>query len=121
MGWALYLPEEWCEDAERRRKAKIPDEIAFKTKPELGVELVERAAGWEIPPAPVLGDSAYGDNTELRERLHGAGREYVLSVSPETTVFAPETVVRGARAHGPGGPAAAAARGRTASPRRSAS
>src|SRR4029077_12759676 len=25
LGWALYLPEEWCADAERRRKAKIPD------------------------------------------------------------------------------------------------
>jgi SRSO17 transposase len=94
LGWALYLPEEWCEDAERRAKAKIPDEVSFMTKPELGVELVERAAGWELPAAPVLGDQAYGDNTELRERLHDAGREYVLSVGAATTVFAPETVFR---------------------------
>lgn len=92
LGWALYLPEEWCQDEERRRKAKIPGEVTFETKPELGVELCERAAGWEIPKAPVLGDCAYGDNTELRERLHAAEREYVLSVSAETTVFAPETV-----------------------------
>jgi SRSO17 transposase len=91
LGWALYLPEDWCEDAERRRKAKIPAEIEFKTKPELGVELIERAAGWEVAAAPVLGDCAYGDKTELRERLHRAGREYVLSVSAEATVFAPET------------------------------
>ena len=27
LGWALYLPEDWCEDAERRRKAKIPAEV----------------------------------------------------------------------------------------------
>ncbi len=92
LGWALYLPEEWCEDSERRRKAKIPDEVVFKTKPELGVELVERAAGWEIPNAPILGDCAYGKNTELRERLDDAGLEYVLSVSEEVSVFAPETV-----------------------------
>ncbi len=26
LGWALYLPEEWCEDSERRRKAKVPVE-----------------------------------------------------------------------------------------------
>jgi len=91
LGWALYLPEEWCADAERRAKAKIPEAIEFKTKPELGVELIERAAGWEIPAAPVLGDCAYGDNTELRERLHDAGREYVLSVSAETNVFGPQT------------------------------
>jgi SRSO17 transposase len=91
LGWALYLPEEWCEDGERRRKAKIPDEVTFKTKPELGGELIERAAGWEVPKAPVLGDAAYGDNSELRKRLGAAGTEYVFSVSAETTVFEPET------------------------------
>ena len=92
LGWALYLPEEWCEDAERRKKAKIPGEVVFKTKPELAAELVERAAGWEIAKAPVLGDCAYGKNTALRERLHDAGLEYVLSVSEEVSVFAPETI-----------------------------
>jgi len=91
LGWALYLPEEWCSDAERRAKAKIPAEVAFKTKPELGVELLKSASGWDLPVAPVLGDAAYGNNTELRDELHGAGLEYVLSVSPETTVFAPQT------------------------------
>lgn len=91
LGWALYLPEEWCSDAERRAEAKIPDEVVFKTKPELGVELIERAAEWELAAAPVLGDSAYGDNTGLRRRLDAAGREYVLAVSPTSGVFAPET------------------------------
>lgn len=91
LGWALYLPEEWCADEERRAKAKIPDEVAFKTKPELGAELVERASGWEVAVAPVLGDAAYGDNTELRERLNDAECEYVLSVSAEAAVFAPGT------------------------------
>jgi SRSO17 transposase len=91
LGWALYLPEEWCEDADRRQQAKIPADVVFKTKPQLGVELVERAAGWEVPKAPVLGDQAYGDNTALRERLHDAQREYVLSVGAETKVFGPAT------------------------------
>jgi SRSO17 transposase len=91
LGWALYLPEEWCEDGERRRAAKVPDDVTFKTKPELGVELVERAAEWEIPAAPLLGDCAYGENTDLRRRLDAAGSEYVLSVSPQLAVFAPET------------------------------
>jgi SRSO17 transposase len=92
LGWALYLPEEWCGDAERRREAKIPDEVAFKAKPELGVELVERAGGWEIPPAPVLGDQAYGDDSKLRARLDDRGLEYVLSVGPSASVFEPQTV-----------------------------
>ena len=92
LGWALYLPQEWCDDPERRRRAKIPESVSFKTKPELGVELIERTVDWEVPDAPVLGDCAYGDKTELRSRLDTAGRRYVLSVSGDTTVFAPETV-----------------------------
>ena len=91
LGWALYLPEDWCADQQRRRKAKIPAEVVFKTKPELGVELVERAAGWDVPKAPVLGDHAYGENTWLRDRLDQAGCEYVLSVGPTTKVFAQGT------------------------------
>ena len=91
LGWALYLPEEWCKDASRRRKAKIPDDVVFKTKPELAVDLALRAAGWKVKRAPVLGDCAYGNNTELRDKLHSAALRYVLSVSPETTVFCPET------------------------------
>jgi SRSO17 transposase len=87
LGWALYLPGEWCEDAERRRKAKIPDEVQFRTKVELAAELVERACGWRVPRAPVLGDHDYGRRSGLRERLDRAGCEYVLSVGPQTLVF----------------------------------
>jgi SRSO17 transposase len=92
LGWALYLPEDWCEDPERRRRARIPEELQFKTKNELGVELVERAVGWDVARAPVLGDQAYGDDSKLRERLDAASSEYVLSVGQAASVFAPETV-----------------------------
>jgi SRSO17 transposase len=102
LGWSLYLSEDWCADEPRRTKAKIPETVGFKTKPELGVELVERAAGWGLPAVPVLGDCAYGDNTALRARLHDAGGEYVLSVSPASTVFASDTVF-GVPAKQPGG------------------
>ena len=91
LGWALYLPEEWCKDTQRRKRAKIPEQVEFQTKPQLGVTLAVRAAGWKIRKAPVLGDRAYGDNTELRDQLHSQGLQYVLSVSPETTVFSAET------------------------------
>jgi SRSO17 transposase len=32
LGWALYLPEDWCADRARRKKAKIPEDVVFKTK-----------------------------------------------------------------------------------------
>jgi SRSO17 transposase len=106
LGWALYLPEDWCGDEQRRRKAKVPEEVSFKTKSELGVELVERAAGWEVPKAPVLGDQAYGDNTWLRDRTHQSGCEYVLSVGPSTKVFEQGTSFAIRPRKGKGGPPA---------------
>ncbi|MDQ6807158.1 MAG: IS701 family transposase [Actinomycetota bacterium] len=105
LGWALYLPEDWCNDPARRRTAKIPEDVEFQTKPALGVDLALRASGWRIKKAPVLGDCAYGNNTELRDRLHDAGLQYVLSVAPEATVFATETnFTIPERAGGPGRP-----------------
>lgn len=92
LGWALYLPEDWCEDPERRRRAKIPQEVEFKTKPELGKDLIERAGGWDITRAPVLGDEAYGANTRLRQDLDEAGFQYVFSIDKLASVFSPDTV-----------------------------
>ena len=69
LDWALYLPEDSCADPARRRKAKIPEGVVFETKPELAAGLIERAATWKVARAPVLGDEAYGKNTELRARL----------------------------------------------------
>ena len=91
LGWALYLPEEWCADAERRRKAKIPEAVAFETKPQLAAGLARQAACWRLPRAPILADSAYGDDSGFRTDLHQAGLEYVLAVSPTVAVFGPET------------------------------
>ncbi len=109
LGWALYLPDDWCEDPERRRRAKIPDEIGFATKPELAGDLIDAAASWEIPRAPVLGDQAYGDNAALRTRLHQTGTEYVLAIGAATGLFGPETLfVVPARRPGRGRPPAVA-------------
>jgi SRSO17 transposase len=91
LGWALYLPEEWCSDSERRRAAKIPERLVFQTKPQLAAALVERASGWELPAAPILADCAYGDDSALRTRLHALEREYVLAVSAQLSVYGPET------------------------------
>jgi len=92
LGWALYLPEEWCSDGERRRKAKVPERVVFETKPQLARTLVERTAGWEIPQAPILADCAYGDDSALRTKLDALEREYVLAVSAQISVYGPETV-----------------------------
>jgi len=92
LDWALYLPQEWCDDAQRRSKAKIPEDVVFKTKPQLAGALIERAAGWNVRRAPVLGDEAYGKNTELRTRLDDSGIEYLLSLNKDASVYDADTV-----------------------------
>jgi SRSO17 transposase len=91
LGWSLYLPEEWCGDLPRRRKAKIPDEVSFRPKPELAGELCTEAAGWAVPLAPILADSAYGDHSRFRGGLHSQRLEYVCAVSCQLSVYGPET------------------------------
>ena len=114
LGFRLYLPEDWCADRERRKKAKIPESVVFATKPTIGAELVTRAAGWKIRRAPVLGDQAYGNDAKLRTRLHREGIDYVLSIGPECDVYAPDTVfVVPPRKPGSRGPAPSALQAET--------
>ncbi len=39
----LYLSEDWCADTQRRRKAHIPDDAVFQTKPEIALVLLDQA------------------------------------------------------------------------------
>jgi len=103
LGWRLYLPEEWCEDLPRRRKAKIPVEVGFRTKPQLAGDLCEQAAGWELPVAPILADCAYGEDAGFRGRLAQLELEYVVAVRAETSVYGPETSFAVPERNGPVG------------------
>ena len=40
VAYRLYLPEDWAEDRKRRRKAGVPEDISFKTKPEIALEQI---------------------------------------------------------------------------------
>jgi SRSO17 transposase len=76
---ALYLPEVWAADAERRAGAGIPAGVAFATKGELARAMLERAFAANVPARWVAGDAVYGHD-ELRRWLEGQGRGYVLAV-----------------------------------------
>jgi len=80
---ALYLPQEWAEDRERRGEAGIPEETQFATKIALAQELLARAFAAGVPARWVVGDAFYGRSHELRAWLEEQGRAYVLMV-PKT-------------------------------------
>lgn len=87
VGYRLYLPREWADDAARRRRVGVPDEVVFQTKPELAMAQIEAALAAGYPRGVVLADAAYGDETAWRERLAGHGLTYAVGVRPGTTVW----------------------------------
>lgn len=83
----LYLPQEWCEDRERRQEARVPDEVTFQTKPQLAARMLKHAWAQGVPMEWVTGDEVYGDNVDLRDLVASAGKKYVLAVSLNTQVW----------------------------------
>jgi SRSO17 transposase len=83
----LYLPEEWCNDAERREQAKVPRDVVFQTKPEQAMAMLEYAWQAGVPMRWVAGDEIYGDATELRDLIARHARWYVLAVRTPTPVW----------------------------------
>jgi SRSO17 transposase len=83
----LYLPKCWTEDAKRRHEARIPEDVTFKTKLELALDMIRRAIADGIPLGVLLGDSAYGTSAEFRREVRALGLHYALGVDPKTTVW----------------------------------
>jgi SRSO17 transposase len=76
----LYLPEGWAGDAERRRAAKIPETLSFRTKPEIARAMIARALDAGVPCEWVLGDEVYGADRRLRVMLEERGKPYLLAI-----------------------------------------
>jgi SRSO17 transposase len=83
----LYLPKEWIDDRERCRKAGIPDERVFATKPALAQQMLQRSFEAGLKLAWVTGDSVYGDDRSLRGWLEERKHAYVLAVSGKESVW----------------------------------
>lgn len=78
----LYLPDEWATDASRREEAGVPEEIVFRTKPELGLELV-RSVGPKVRHGWVTFDEAYGKDPAFLSGLEEMNERYIGEV-PKT-------------------------------------
>ncbi len=89
IAWRLYLPEIWANDAERRRKAGIPEEVQFQTKPQIALEQIRQAVDQEIPGDLVLADAGYGVDGQFRAGLTELGLQYVVGVQSLISVWEP--------------------------------
>jgi len=84
----LFLPQKWAKDKRRCEKAGIPkDQIKYRTKPQLALELVEQAIDEGIAFDWVGGDGLYGHTSELRAGIDALGLLYVLDVHKDEKVY----------------------------------
>jgi SRSO17 transposase len=86
IAYRLYLPQEWVEDAARRKKARIPEEVTFKTKPEIALDQIRAAFAAGVAPGVVLMDASYGSNSDLRYGVSQLALFYVAGIVPTIKV-----------------------------------
>ena len=84
---SLYLPREWAENAERRRKAGVPEEVSFATKPQIAQEMLRRALDAGVPCRWVVADSIYGNARSLRMWLEQREKAFVLGVNSDESLW----------------------------------
>jgi SRSO17 transposase len=76
----LYLPKAWTDDPARCRAARVPEQVEFRTKPQLARVMLERALDAGVPASWVTADEVYGGDPALRRFLEDRGLSYVLAV-----------------------------------------
>ena len=91
VAYRLYLPEDWAGDSKRRCKTGVPEDVCFKTKPEIALEQIDAACKAGLPCGVVLMDAGYGCNTDLRTGVSALALSYVAGIMPQTSVWASGT------------------------------
>jgi SRSO17 transposase len=88
----LFLPESWCAATRaaksRRDVAHIPDDVTFRTKPQIAAELVRDVAVLgQVELDWVVADSEYGRAGHFLDELELLRQRYVLEVPVTTAVW----------------------------------
>ena len=92
----VYLPEDWADDLPRRRTTYIPDDVTFRTKPEIALDQIRRCLGNGIRVAAWTFDEFYGRDGGFLSGLDALGQSYVAEVPRNFTgwVRSPHVLLR---------------------------
>ena len=77
----LYLPEgSWAEDRARCREARIPDEVVYRPKGQIALDLLRRSLDDGVPLRWITADEFYGRSREFRDTVSDWGLNYVVEI-----------------------------------------
>ncbi len=82
----LYLPECWASDRTRRREARIPQDVGFRTKTQIALLMLARAQRDRLPLGVVLADAGYGNSSDFRQGLRDLDLDYAVEIVGTTVV-----------------------------------
>ncbi|MCG7850768.1 MAG: transposase [ANME-2 cluster archaeon] len=83
----LYLPTDWANDPIRRIECGVPEDVIFKTKGELALEMLLDAEGRKFPFAWVGMDCFYRQQPWLLENIDEKGITYIADIPCNTRVW----------------------------------
>jgi SRSO17 transposase len=101
----LFMPDQWFEEehAEQREECGVPEDLVFKTKPEIGLELLKNAIKrGKLPFFWVAADALYGDSPAFRDGVAATGKYYFTAIKENTLIWctAPKVQVPQSSGHG---------------------
>jgi SRSO17 transposase len=94
IAYRLYLPKEWVEDAERRARTGVPEDVTFQTKPEIALQQMRQMLAAGVPAATVLADPAYGNDGKFRRGITELGLPWIPATPGEASGVRPSPFVR---------------------------
>ena len=93
----LFMPDEWFaeEHTERRQACDVPEDLLFKTKPEIGLELLKNTVKrGNLPFSWVAADALYGDAPAFRDGVAALGKWYFTAIKENTPIWCTPPKVR---------------------------
>ena len=83
----LYLPKEWADDRKRCKAAGVPEDVTFKTKSELALDIVHHARSIGVRYAWVGIDGGYGKEPLFLKDLDDEGEQFVADVHKDQSLY----------------------------------
>ncbi len=93
VGLRLFLPENWCADAERRAAAGVPEAIEYRPKWRIALEEIDRILASGARFGCVLADAEYGKVAEFRRGLGERQLPYAVGILPTQKVYAADVTL----------------------------